>query len=53
MSGPQCCSNPPSLEPSSGAGHVEKLGGVDSYVSGLPQSTSAVILVSDIFGNSI
>ncbi|GMN46575.1 hypothetical protein TIFTF001_015769 [Ficus carica] len=50
MSGAQCCSNPPILNPSSGAGHVQKLGGLDSYVSGSPNSNLAVLLVTDIFG---
>ena len=50
MSGPQCCSNPPTLNPASGAGHVEKLGGLDTYVSGLPDSKLAVFLISDAFG---
>ncbi|TXG71928.1 hypothetical protein EZV62_000507 [Acer yangbiense] len=49
MSGPQCCSNPPTLNPASGAGHVEKLGGLDTYVSGLSDSKLAVFLISDAF----
>ncbi|KAI4317733.1 hypothetical protein L6164_025580 [Bauhinia variegata] len=50
MSGPQCCSNPPTLNPSSGAGHVEKLGGLKAYVSGPSDSKLAILLVSDVFG---
>ncbi|XP_048136184.1 endo-1,3;1,4-beta-D-glucanase-like [Rhodamnia argentea] len=50
MSGPQCCENPPTLDPSSGAGHVEQLGGLDAYVIGSPDSKLAIILLSDIFG---
>ncbi|CAN1807356.1 unnamed protein product [Linum perenne] len=50
MSGPQCCDNPPTLNPSSGSGHLEKLGGLDSYVTGSPDSKSAVILISDVYG---
>ncbi|KAK0606761.1 hypothetical protein LWI29_003946 [Acer saccharum] len=50
MSGPQCCSNPPTLNPASGAGHVEKLGVLDTYVSGLPDSKLAVFLISDVHG---
>ncbi|XP_008223022.1 PREDICTED: endo-1,3;1,4-beta-D-glucanase-like isoform X2 [Prunus mume] len=50
MSGLQCCSNPPTINPSSGSGHVEKLGGLDSYVTGFPDSKLAILLVSDIFG---
>ncbi|KAL5541691.1 hypothetical protein UlMin_009401 [Ulmus minor] len=50
MAGPQCCSNPPTLDPSCGAGHVEKLGGFKSYVTGSPNSKFAILLASDIFG---
>ncbi|KAJ4824524.1 hypothetical protein Tsubulata_017122 [Turnera subulata] len=50
MSGPQCCSNPPALNPTSGGGHVEKVGGLDSYVTGSLDSKRAVLLVSDVFG---
>ncbi|KAB1214183.1 hypothetical protein CJ030_MR5G027202 [Morella rubra] len=50
MSGPQCCSNPPTLNPSAGAGHVEQLGGLSSYVSGSPDSKRAVLLISDVYG---
>jgi hypothetical protein len=50
MSGPQCCSNPPTLDRSAGAGHVVQLGGLSSYVSGSPDSNLAVLLISDIFG---
>ncbi|KAJ9182032.1 hypothetical protein P3X46_006067 [Hevea brasiliensis] len=50
MSGPQCCSNPPILNPASGAGHVEKVGGLNSYVTGPSDSKSAILLVSDVFG---
>ncbi|MCI07064.1 endo-13-14-beta-D-glucanase-like protein, partial [Trifolium medium] len=34
MSGPECCSNAPILNPNYGVGHVEKLGGLDTYVTG-------------------
>lgn len=50
MSGPQCCANPPSLSSSYGAGHVEELGGLKSYVVGSSDSQIAVLLVSDVFG---
>jgi dienelactone hydrolase len=50
MSGPQCCSNPPTLNPNSGAGHVEQLGGLSTYVSGSPNSKLAILLISDVFG---
>ncbi|KAG4982918.1 hypothetical protein D0Y65_026733 [Glycine soja] len=49
MSGPECCSNPPVLNPNAGAGHVEKLGGLNSYLSGSPNSI-AIFLISDIYG---
>ncbi|KAJ8434152.1 hypothetical protein Cgig2_000872 [Carnegiea gigantea] len=48
MSGPQCCENPPTLNPTSGAGHVEEIGGLKTYVSGSPESKTAVLLVSDV-----
>ncbi|CAN6918345.1 unnamed protein product [Brassica oleracea] len=50
MLGPQCCENPPVLNPLSGSGHVEKLGGLDVYVSGSPDSNKCVLLISDIYG---
>ncbi|KDP40089.1 hypothetical protein JCGZ_02087 [Jatropha curcas] len=50
MSGPQCCANPPTLNPASGAGHVEKVGGFNSYVTGSPDSKLAILLISDIYG---
>lgn len=50
MAGSQCCAHPPTLNPSSGAGHVEKVGGLDSYVSGSPDSKLAILLVSDVYG---
>ncbi|CAN7049210.1 unnamed protein product [Brassica rapa subsp. trilocularis] len=50
MSGHQCTENPPKLDPNSGSGHVEKLGGLDSYISGSTHSKLAVVLVSHVFG---
>ncbi|GLT70975.1 hypothetical protein SLA2020_430210 [Shorea laevis] len=50
MSGPQCCSHPPTLDPSSGAGHVVHLGGLSSYVVGSADSKLAVLIISDVFG---
>ncbi|XP_038704142.1 endo-1,3;1,4-beta-D-glucanase-like [Tripterygium wilfordii] len=50
MSGPECCSNAPTLNPSSGSGHVEKLGGLNTYLTGPADSNRAVILISDLFG---
>ncbi|XP_028761230.1 endo-1,3;1,4-beta-D-glucanase isoform X3 [Neltuma alba] len=50
MSGPECCSNPPTLNPSAGAGRVEKVGGIDTYVTGSADSKLAVLLISDVYG---
>ncbi|KAF8038086.1 hypothetical protein BT93_B0825 [Corymbia citriodora subsp. variegata] len=50
MSGPQCCANPPTLVPGSGAGHVEQVGGLNAYVAGPPDSKLAILLVSDVYG---
>lgn len=50
MSGPECCSNPPTLNPNAGSGHVEKLGALNAYIVGSPNSKSSVLLVSDVFG---
>ncbi|XP_027332354.1 endo-1,3;1,4-beta-D-glucanase-like isoform X3 [Abrus precatorius] len=50
MSGPECCSNPPILNPNGGAGHVEELAGLNCYLTGSPHSNLAVLLVSDIYG---
>lgn len=50
MAGPQCCANPPTLNPSSGAGFVTELGGLKAYVNGPSSSNSAILLVSDVYG---
>ncbi|XAR54620.1 Carboxymethylenebutenolidase [Bertholletia excelsa] len=50
MAGAQCCENPPILSSTSGAGHVEELGGLKTYISGPPDSKFAVLLVHDAFG---
>lgn len=50
MSGPQCCANPPTLNPSSGAGSVAELGGLKSYITGSSDSNLAILLVSDVYG---
>lgn len=50
MSDHQCSDNPPKLDPNSGSGHVEKLAGLDTYVSGSVHSNLAVLLVSHVFG---
>ncbi|XP_057771840.1 endo-1,3;1,4-beta-D-glucanase-like isoform X2 [Salvia miltiorrhiza] len=50
MSGPQCCENPPTLDPSCGSGQLQQFGGLTSYISGPSDSKAAVILISDVFG---
>ncbi|XP_062097155.1 endo-1,3;1,4-beta-D-glucanase-like [Humulus lupulus] len=51
MAGVQCCSNPPTLDPNSGLGYLEELGGLKTYISGSSSdSKSAVLLISDVFG---
>jgi len=50
MSGHQCTENPPDLDPTSGSGHVEKLGNLDTYVCGSTHSKLAVLLVPHVFG---
>ncbi|ONI35671.1 hypothetical protein PRUPE_1G549400 [Prunus persica] len=50
MAGPQCCSNPPILSPSYGVDCAEKLGGLNVYAAGSPNSKLAIVLVSDVFG---
>ncbi|XP_023641772.1 endo-1,3;1,4-beta-D-glucanase [Capsella rubella] len=50
MLGPQCCENPPVLNPVSGSGHVEEVGGLDAYVSGSPDSKLCILLISEVFG---
>ncbi|XP_050241394.1 endo-1,3;1,4-beta-D-glucanase-like [Quercus robur] len=50
MFGPQFCSNPPTLHPNAGAGHVEQLGGLITYVSGSPNSKFAILFITNIFG---
>ncbi|KAL4652672.1 hypothetical protein ACB092_01G248600 [Castanea dentata] len=43
-------SNPPStLNPNVGAGHIEQLGGLSTYISSSPNSKLAILLVSAIF----
>ncbi|KAG4977595.1 hypothetical protein JHK82_036863 [Glycine max] len=51
MSSPQCFENPPNLNSDiHGAGTVQELGGLNSYVTGSSDSKLALILVSDVFG---
>ncbi|KAI3877792.1 hypothetical protein MKW92_008411 [Papaver armeniacum] len=50
MAGIQCCQNPPAVDSSSGSGWVEKIGGLESYISGSLDSKLGILLVSDVFG---
>lgn len=50
MAGPQCCSNPPTLDPNSGEGHMDRLGGLSSYVTGNSKTKLAIVIISDIYG---
>lgn len=52
MSGPQCCANPPTLSSSTGSGSVIQLGGLNAYVTGPSDSKLAILLISDVFGDS-
>ncbi|KAL5541696.1 hypothetical protein UlMin_009406, partial [Ulmus minor] len=45
-----CLNNPPRTNGSSGAGHVEKLGSLNTYVTGSNHSKRAILLASDVFG---
>ncbi|WOK95976.1 endo-1,3-1,4-beta-D-glucanase-like isoform X1 [Canna indica] len=52
MASPQCCSNPPTLNPASGDGHVvDDLGGVRAYTAGSTDAKRAVLLISDVYGD--
>ncbi|XP_045827516.1 endo-1,3;1,4-beta-D-glucanase-like isoform X1 [Trifolium pratense] len=50
MAGHPCSSNPPILNSFAGAGHVDKIGGLNAYLTGSPHSTRAILFVSDIYG---
>ncbi|XP_062150364.1 endo-1,3;1,4-beta-D-glucanase-like [Alnus glutinosa] len=50
MSSSQCFDNPPSLSSTCGAGTVQELGGLQTYVTGPPHSKLAILLISDVFG---
>ncbi|KAK9078467.1 hypothetical protein SSX86_002524 [Deinandra increscens subsp. villosa] len=50
MSGPQCCENPPAISSADVSGEVLQIASLNSYVSGKPDSKTAVLLVSDVFG---
>ncbi|XP_059311902.1 endo-1,3;1,4-beta-D-glucanase-like [Lycium ferocissimum] len=50
MSGPQCIKNPPTLNSTCGAGNLQDIGGLSSYVTGSVDSKLAILLISDVFG---
>ncbi|KAL9377683.1 hypothetical protein Peur_029018 [Populus x canadensis] len=50
MSSPQCFENPPKLTPDYGAGTVQELGGLKTYVTGASDSKLAILLIADAFG---
>lgn len=52
MASSQCLENPPTLSPTCGAGTVQELGGLNTYVTGPSDSKLAILLISDIFGNN-
>ncbi|XBJ10365.1 hypothetical protein VPH35_015243 [Triticum aestivum] len=50
MASPQCCADPPTLNPAGGEGRVvDSFGGITAYVAGARESKAAVVLISDIF----
>ena len=51
MSGPMCFSNPPKLSSTCGAGNVEEIVGLQTYVTGRRDSHRAILLIADAFGN--
>ncbi|KAL3727404.1 hypothetical protein ACJRO7_032173 [Eucalyptus globulus] len=50
MSSSQCFENPPDLSSTCGAGRVEELAGLKTYVTGPSDSKCAIILIADVFG---
>lgn len=50
MLGPHCTENPPSLSSTFGAGNVQQIGGLQSYVTGSQDSNLAILLAADAFG---
>uniref|UniRef100_M8BYH9 Endo-1,31,4-beta-D-glucanase n=1 Tax=Aegilops tauschii TaxID=37682 RepID=M8BYH9_AEGTA len=50
MASPQCCANPPTLNPAAGEGKVvDSFGGIKAYVAGAQESKAAVVLISDVY----
>jgi len=50
MSSSQCFENPPTLSSTCGEGTVQEFGGLQTYITGSPDSKLAIILISDVFG---
>ncbi|XP_023894324.1 endo-1,3;1,4-beta-D-glucanase [Quercus suber] len=50
MSSSQCFNNPPTLSSTCGEGTVQEFGGLQTYITGSPDSKLAIILISDVFG---
>nr|POE69597.1 endo-1,3-1,4-beta-d-glucanase [Quercus suber] len=50
MSSSQCFENPPTLSSTCGAGTVQEFGGLQTYITGSPDSKLAILLISDVFG---
>ena len=51
MLGPHCTENPPSLSSTCGAGNIQEIGGLQTYVTGDQNSKLAILLAADAFGN--
>ncbi|XP_047983611.1 endo-1,3;1,4-beta-D-glucanase-like [Salvia hispanica] len=50
MLGPHCTENPPSLSSTCGAGNIQEIGGLQTYVTGDQNSKLAILLAADAFG---
>ncbi|KAM3707459.1 hypothetical protein ACB098_02G028700 [Castanea mollissima] len=46
----QCFQNPPTLSSTCGAGTVQEFGGLQTYITGSPDSKLALIFIADAFG---
>lgn len=50
MLGPHCTDNAPTLSSKCGAGNIQELGGLQTYVTGDQDSKLAILLAADAFG---
>ncbi|KAH6816505.1 alpha/beta-Hydrolases superfamily protein [Perilla frutescens var. frutescens] len=50
MLGPHCTDNPPTLSSTCGAGNIQEIGGLQTYVTGDQNSKLAILLAADAFG---